>query len=266
MCFTKLLFVPENHCIVVFFDLLISYTISDRLNGADFLSSLIAKLSPQKLTRVSASDHIAQTLKEAIVEGLLPAGEVLRQDEIAAHFDVSKIPVREALKHLEAKGLVAFMRNRGAVVASLSCDEILEYVDIRAMLEARAAYLSARRISDESLEQARQCLLQFGAESQSGRLGELNWQFHSTLYSASGRPILLAEIRALYNKVERYVRALLAVTTEMPKTQHEHAEILGAFMQRDADAAAELTRAHVLDAGASLVNYLNDHRIKGGNT
>ena len=230
------------------------------------MDSLIARLAPHKLARVSASDHIAQILQEAIVDGVLPAGEVLRQDEIAAHFGVSKIPVREALKHLEAKGMVTFLRNRGAVVASLSCDEILEYVEIRAMLEARAAYLAASRISAADLEQARQCLRQFGAESQAGRLGELNWQFHATLYGAAGRPILLAEIRALYNKVERYVRALLAVTTEMPKTQHEHAEILAAFMQRDADAAAELTRAHVLDAGASLVKYLNDHRIKGGST
>ena len=229
------------------------------------MASLIEKLSPQKLTRVSASDHIAQALKEAIVEGVLPAGEVLRQDEIAAHFHVSKIPVREALKHLEAKGLVTFLRNRGAVVASLSCEEILEYVDIRATLEARAAYLAAPKISDASIAQARLYLSEFGCESQAGRLGELNWQFHASLYGAAGRPILLGEIRALYNKVERYVRALLSVTTEMPKTQCEHARIIEAFACRDADAAAELTRAHVLDGGASLVKYLNDNRFKGEN-
>lgn len=226
--------------------------------------SALDQLSPAKVTRISASDHIAQTLKDAIVEGLLPAGELLKQDEIAAHFHVSKIPVREALKHLEAKGLVTFQRNRGAVVASLSTEEILEYVDIRAMLEAKAAYLSAARIDDESLAKARAYLDEFGAENQAGRWGELNWLYHSTLYSAAGRPILLAEIRSLYNKVERYVRALLSVTTEMPKTQREHAAIFAAFAQRDPDAAAELTRAHVLDGGASLVNYLTDHRSKGG--
>ena len=76
---------------------------------------------------------------------------------------------------------------------------------------------------------------------------------------------LLAEIRSRDNKVERYVRALLSVTTERPKTQREHTEILGAFVRRDPDAAAELTRAHVLDAGASLVSYLIDQRSKGGN-
>ena len=229
------------------------------------MSTVLELISAQKMPRLSASDHVAQTLKKAIVDGLLPAGELLRQDEIASHFHVSKIPVREALKHLEAKGLVTFLRNRGAVVASLSAAEIDEYMEIRAMLEARAAHLAAAQIDDQTIEHARQHVDAFALATDASGWGELNWLFHSTLYSAAGRPILLAEIRTLYNKVERYVRALLSVTTEMPKTQHEHAAILDAFVRRDPDAAAELTRAHVLEAGASLVNYLNEHRSKGGN-
>ncbi|WP_300452193.1 GntR family transcriptional regulator [Accumulibacter sp.] len=229
------------------------------------MPSALGLISAHKVPRLSASDHVAQTLKKAIVDGLLPAGELLRQDEIAAHFHVSKIPVREALKHLEAKGLVTFLRNRGAVVASLSAAEIDEYMEIRALLEARAAQLAVPLIGPSAIEQARCHLDEFGVATDAARWGELNWLFHSTLYAAAARPILLAEIRALYNKVERYVRALLSVTTEMPKTRNEHAEILDAFVRRDPDAAAELTRAHVLDAGASLVRYLNDHRSKGGN-
>lgn len=228
------------------------------------MANPLDQLAIPRLARMSASDHIAETLREAIVEGNLPAGELLRQDDIAARFHVSKIPVREALKRLEAEGLVSFMRNRGAVVASLSAEEILEYVEIRAMLEARAAYLAAQQISDENLAFARAKLAEFGAADQAARWGELNWQFHSALYADARRPILLGEIRSLYDKVERYVRALLSITTEMPKTQREHAAILDAFARRDPDAAADLTRAHVLDAGASLVQYLSDHRHKGG--
>jgi DNA-binding GntR family transcriptional regulator len=232
------------------------------------MRSPIAHLEIPRLARLSASDQIAEVLRDAIVEGQFPAGELLRQDEIAAQFHVSKIPVREALKRLEAEGLVSFIRNRGAVVAGLSVDEIEEYMDIRAMLEARAAGLAAARISDARLAEARRKLAEFGAAQNAGRWGELNWQFHSTLYADADRPILLAEIRSVYDKVERYVRALLAMTTdtEMPKTQLEHAAILDAFARRDPDAAADLTRAHVLDGGASLVKYLNDHRHQGGNT
>lgn len=232
------------------------------------MASPLEQLEVPRILRLSASDQIAEALRDAIVEGQLPTGEVLRQDEIAARFHVSKIPVREALKRLEAEGLVSFAKNRGAVVAGLSPAEILEYMDIRAMLEARAAGLAAARITDERLAEARDKLAEFCASPNTGRWGELNWQFHSTLYADADRPILLAEIRALYDKVERYVRALLAMTTqtEMPKTQREHAAILDAFARRDPDAAAALTRAHVLDAGASLVQYLNDHRHHGGNT
>ena len=229
------------------------------------MPSVLELIAAEKIPRLSASDHVALTLKKAIVDGTLAAGEVLRQDEIASHFHVSKIPVREALKHLEAKGLVTFLPHRGAVVASLSAAEIGEYMEIRAMLEARAARLSAPLIDEQAIASARQHLAAFALASDGGRWGELNWLFHSTLYVAAERPILLAEIRSLYNKVERYVRAPLSITTELPKTLHEHAEILDAFVRRDPDAAAELTRAHVLDAGASLVHYLNYHRSKGGN-
>lgn len=232
------------------------------------MSSILDQLEMPRLARLSASDHIAEVLRDAIVEGALPTGGMLRQDEIAARFHVSKIPVREALKRLEAEGLVSFSRNRGAVVAGLSPDEILEFMDIRAMLEARAAQLAAPRITDERLAEARCRLAEFGEARNGARWGELNWQFHSTLYADANRPILLNEIRSLYHKVERYVRALLSITTqtEMPKTQLEHGEILAAFERRDPDAASALTKAHVLEAGASLVQYLQDHRHQGGNT
>lgn len=231
------------------------------------MASVLDNIEVPRVLRVSASDQIAEALRDAIVDGQFATGDVLRQDDIAARFHVSKIPVREALKRLEAEGLVRFAKNRGAVVAGLSPAEILEYMDIRALLEARAAALAAPHITDERLAEARQKLAEFGASQTTGRWGELNWEFHSTLYADAGRPILMAEIRALYDKVERYVRALLAMTTqtEMPKTQGEHTAILDAFARRDPDAAASLTRAHVLDAGASLVQYLKDHRHHGGN-
>ncbi len=208
----------------------------------------------------STSDFVAEALREAIVSGQLPTATELKQDDIAARFRVSKIPVCEALKRLEAEGLVTFVRNKGAIVADLSSEEIWEYVEIRAMLEARAAELAAPRISAAHLAQARVAMASFGDELNPARWGVLNWQFHSALYADASRPVLLAEIRSLYDKVERYVRALLAVTDEMPKTQREHAAILEAFAARDAVAAAALTRAHVLDGGAALLKYLSDHR------
>lgn len=225
--------------------------------------SSVLRLTLPRAVRQSTSDFIAETLREAIVSGQLPSGMLLKQDELAERFHVSKIPVREALKRLEAEGLVTFMRHKGAVVASMSPDEIWEYVEIRAMLEARAAELSAPHITEVNLEQARQALEAFGSERNPARWGEANWRLHSALYIDARRPVLMAEIRSLYDKVERYVRALLSVTPELPKTQREHQEILEAFAARNAERAAALTRAHVLDGGASLLRYLSEHRAEG---
>ena len=111
-------------------------------------------------------------------------------------------------------------------------------------------------------DKARAALEAFGSERNPARWGELNWQLHSALYGDAQRPVLLAEIRSLYDKVERFVRALLAVTPELPKTQREHHIIIDAFAARDAERAATLTRAHVLDGGASLVKYLSEHRAE----
>lgn len=219
-------------------------------------------LSLPDAARRSTSDFVAETLREAIVSGQLVSGALLKQDDLAERFAVSKIPVREALKRLEAEGLVSFIRNKGAVVASMSTDEIWEYVEIRAMLEARAAELSAPLISDARLQQAQLALDAFGNERNPANWGRANWLLHSTLYADAQRPVLLAEIRSLYDKVERYVRALLAVTPELPKTQREHHAIIEAFAARDAERAATLTRAHVLDGGASLVKYLSEQRAE----
>lgn len=227
-------------------------------------SKPINKIAMPRINRISASDHIADALRTAIVDGVMPASEPLKQDEIAARFQVSKIPVREALKRLEAEGLVTFVQNRGAVVAIMSTEEIGEYIDIRAVLEAKAAELSAPRVTDGTLELAARNLDRFRKEDSPREWANLNWYFHSTLYRDADRPILMAELRTLYNKLERYIRTLLALHYgETPKTHVEHAAILEAFARRDAKAASELTRAHVLDGGATLIKHLNSHRRIG---
>ena len=97
----------------------------------------LQRLALPKAVRQSTSDFVAETLREAIVSGQLASGVLLKQDELAERFHVSKIPVREALKRLEAEGLVSFMRHKGAVVASMSPDEIWEYVAAIGLYKAK---------------------------------------------------------------------------------------------------------------------------------
>lgn len=152
------------------------------------------------------SDIIAKHIREAIVTGVLDEDEPIRQDDIAKLFDVSKIPVREALKRLEAEGLVEFQRNRGAVVTSITEPEIAEIFEVRGMLEANALELSIPRMTERTFQRAEEYCDEFARESDVARWAELNWQFHSCLYEDADKPFLLNLIRSVNDRIERYLR------------------------------------------------------------
>src|SRR5512140_2892556 len=101
------------------------------------------------IQRQSLADAVAERLREQITNGELHEGEQLRQDAIAKEFQVSRIPVREALLHLEAEGLITTVANRGAVVSALSPEEIEELFDIRSVLECHALRLAIPNLTEE---------------------------------------------------------------------------------------------------------------------
>src|SRR4051794_1255731 len=124
--------------------------------------------------RPSTPDLIAAVLREAIVSGALAAGEQLRQGEVAAEFDVSIIPVREAMRQLLAEGFVVLQRNRGAVVAEIAIEEIVELFDLRRMLETRLLELAVPRLSDADMRLAASHQRMFEAEQDINKWGHWN--------------------------------------------------------------------------------------------
>ena len=208
----------------------------------------------------SASDLIFEALREAIAKGDVKEGEALRQDHIARLFNVSRIPVREALTRLEEQGLVSTQRYRGAVVATLSIDEIREIFEFRALLEPAVLRHCVPQMSDVALEKARGFATAFATEPDGAHWGELNRRFHYSLYEGSGRPYHLQTISTALDRVDRYSRAQLVLTDGMARARREHEAILQACIDRDAEAAAELTRLHILGASDSLIDYLRRTR------
>jgi DNA-binding GntR family transcriptional regulator len=211
----------------------------------------------------SPADVIFEALREAIVEGRLQDGETLRQDHIARLFNVSRIPVREALARLEEQGLVTTQRHKGAVVSSLSVEEIAEMFEFRSLIESEVIRHSVRNITDETLAEARTYAEAFAAEPDSGRWAALNRQFHYTLYRDCARPYHLQVVSKALDQIARYLRAQLVLTHGIERARREHEGILMAAMARDADAAAELTRAHILGASRSLTAFLEAEARKG---
>lgn len=204
----------------------------------------------------SASEVIFEALREAITQGEVKEGEALRQDRIARMFNVSRIPVREALTRLEEQGLVSTQRYRGAVVSSLSVEAIEEVFEFRALIEPEVLRLAIARMSEAALARAAEFAAAFATEPDSARWGDLNRRFHYALYEDSARPYYLSTISAALDRVDRYSRIQLVVTDGMARARREHEAILAAAVARDADRAAALTRAHILAAGRSLVAFL----------
>lgn len=205
---------------------------------------------------------ITALLREEILAGELAGGIQLKQEELALRFGVSMSALREALKSLEAEGLVTFYPNRGAVVSDLSVDEAKEIFDIRLFLELGALELAIPQLTETDLAEAGRILAEADEETNSRRWGELNWQFHETLYFRAHRPKLLALIRSLHNNVERYMRLYLSTMNYQAKSQAEHRKLLAACGQSDIAGAQAILREHMAEAKSTLAGYLTPSREK----
>lgn len=204
----------------------------------------------------SAASIVFDALRKAIVEGGLKVGEPLRQDEIAKLFNTSRIPVREAISRLEEQGLVKTQRYKGAVVAGFEPDEVAEIFDFRALLESHVIAAAALKMSKADIAEAKACCEAFGAADDPTRWGDLNRAFHHALYAPSGLDYHLSMIESSLDRVDRYIRAQLALSDGLPRAHSEHLAILAACETGDAEQAARLTREHVLGVRDSLISHL----------
>ena len=204
----------------------------------------------------TTSDRVLAMLRDAILDGTLAEGEPVRQDEVARLFNISKIPVREALKRLEAEGLVVFHRNRGAVVTALTEPELAQIFETRALLEANLLRIAVPLLTEASLQKAAGHCAAFGQEHDVARWSALNWQFHSSLYEDAQRPYMVGLIRSVNDRLERYLRVQLTLSQGHQTADQEHHALLAACIARDADRAAALLHAHILQAGQSLMHHL----------
>ena len=222
-------------------------TAKDRLSGL----TAAAAHRPQ-----TVASHVAAILREAIAKGALKAGTPLRQDELAARFGFSRMPIRDALRQLEAEGIVTIHPTRGAFVARMDAAEITEIYAIRELLEVEALCLALPKLTAQQLEEAGAILDQIDAEPDIARWGTLNRAFHLALYGPCGNTRLLGLIEAQHNAADRYVRILLSNLDYRSRSQSEHRKILVACRRRDKDQALTWLAKHLRDGGKALVKFI----------
>ncbi len=215
------------------------------------------------ITRQTVTNQATEALRERILRGVYTDDTPLRQDALAADLGVSRIPIREALRQLEAEGLVIFNPHRGAVVSSLSVDEIEELFELRAQIESDLVRRAVVRTNAEHISRAKEILKSYEAAFRTGEVGEwgkLNWEFHSTLYAPADRPFTMAIIQRLHQQSDRYLRMQLVLTHGESRAIDEHRAILTAVAARDVKHACSLMRQHILGAGRKLVRFVSAQR------
>jgi DNA-binding GntR family transcriptional regulator len=205
----------------------------------------------------TVKSNLVEELRDAIILGEYVPGQHLRLEDIAARFDISTTPVREALRDLEAEGLVSIFPHRGAVVTQLSADDLLDIYEVRATLEEMATRLAVPNIGEDTFAQ-----LELYIEQMDNHLGELatlvklNHNFHYTLYCASGRRHLCELTSILRHRTQHYLHAYISHLGGMPMAQVEHRAVIEACRNGDTERAATIIFDHVTHVGNSIIEYV----------
>jgi DNA-binding GntR family transcriptional regulator len=194
---------------------------------------------------ISKTDLVAALLRELVITGELAAGEQLRQRDLAQRFGVSQTPVREAMRRLESEGLLICDTHRGFTVVPPDDGRIEENFQIRAALESLGASLAARKIDAHGLARLRDLNDRMRAlADDDSAYAELNREFHFTVYSCAGSPLLLSLMRLLWASLHPGPR----VSRTHAESARQHDEILAALSEGDAAAASARTYQHIMGA------------------
>lgn len=209
-----------------------------------------------------ARSVIEETLRNAILDGRLPCGTAIRQEALAKLFGVSRMPVREALRQLEAQGLLQVVQYKGAVVAPLIEDDSLQTYELRQLLEAQALRLSVPLLSNEDFEEAEGYIEALEAETDFGKIGTLNRQFHQALYCKAPNKKLLALIESGLIEEERFLRFNLEQMNLGKLCQDDHRALLRYARARDVQACIAELELHLQRGVKAITYYLSTLKAK----
>lgn len=191
---------------------------------------------------------IFELLRSEIVQGALPPGTELKQEDLAARFSASRIPVREALRLLEAEGLVAFGPDRSARVVALSPDEVEEIFHLRLLLETDCLAGAVADMDGADLARIDRALRRAGIDAGTSDWSESDMAFHEALYAPADRPRQVALIRRLRMTSELQVPAYRRLPDETVRWLADHEAIVDACRAGRGERAVAVLRAHIEDA------------------
>lgn len=205
---------------------------------------------------VNLGDLVAGEIRAAILSGALAPGERLKQESLAADLNVSRIPVREALRTLEAEGLIENIAGKGSRVVAITPEDAADVLVVRGTLEGLAARLAAARVTKEDISSLRAIIAEGRAatkRSDQATANEAHTKFHLELARAAGNTSLYEQFESMPAKTEWIMSSLLK--SRGPVSWDEHEDIVDAVAAGKADLAEELTKHHSDEVIATLSEF-----------
>jgi DNA-binding GntR family transcriptional regulator len=219
----------------------------------------LAELKPETL-RAQVENH----LRDAITSGKLSAGQKLVERELCASMGVSRPSLREALRKLEAEKLIVQVPHRGPEVASITLVEARELYALRSILESYVAHEFTRHASDDAVAQLANAVKQLksaGRTKSSADVLRAKADFYGVLFAGAGNSLVQEMLGGLMSRVSLLRRTSLMLTDRLPKSIKEISTLLECIQKRDAKAAQEVSRQHVLNAESAALDVLEKQII-----
>lgn len=206
---------------------------------------------------------VCETLRAAIIGGVLNPGERLMEIQLAEELGVSRTPVREAVRTLEQEGFVEMFPRRGTYVANISIKDVIDVYEIRIALDVLAAGLAAERITDGELVKLKEHLVKIREavkNCEMEKLGEYDWEFHEVLYRASRNDRLFGIINNLREQITRLRVTSMNYPGRIVATLNEHELLVESIAKRDVELAKKRAYEHMLNAEQTLLKAIEEAR------
>lgn len=218
----------------------------------------------RKLVRRTTVDLVLDELRQHILSGRLRPGEPMRQEALADELGVSRIPVREAIRRLEAEGLVSIHAHRGAYVCAVSSKEAMETFELRMQVEPWLFGEAIKATGPAPLAEARAALAST-LQADAASWGRVNWHLHETLYRPAQRDLAMTLLKQLHDRGDRYLRFQVVNVPLRQQAYAEHLALIEFAESGNVAGAVGALREHIRVALEQVVSVV-DELMQGGET
>ena len=206
-------------------------------------------------------DVVFQTLRQAILKGILQPGERLMEIHLAQKLGVSRTPVREAIRMLEQEGLAITIPRKGAIVAGMTEKDMQDVLEIREALEELSVQVACDKITDEEIAELQKNMKNFEHSLKSGdlkKMAQADVEFHDVIYRATDNPKLINMLNNLREQMYRYRVEYLKNPQNHEQLLQEHEAIYKGIVEKDKSAVTEMIRKHISNQVAVVKHMIRE--------